>query len=548
MSTENTAENASSQSPSDAPIHSAPATETSPVTESSPAAPPAAEAHAPISSAAPHAEPTESEEAVKRRVQLNPTFIPGQARALAVATGAIAPVAPEVPADEVGQAVQEAIVQAASQPAHAPKGPVELPPKENLDAAMEAEIAAAMSNAPLPELREAAPIGPEAKVDEEAPPSGLTEGAKVSGTIQSITGDDVFVDIGSRMPGVVSLRQFSPKRPPVVGEKVGVFIAKIDEASGLIACNLPRGTSKVSGDWDALSDGQVVECMVEKTNKGGLDVKVGSLRGFMPASQVDMGYVANLESFVGQKLRCKVTEVKPARRRLVVSRRMLLMEERESSESEMMETIDVGQSFNGRVKSVKDYGAFIDLGGVDGFLHIGQMSWVRISHPSEVLQEGQQVQVQVLTVDKATKKISLGMRQLSQNPWVSVETKYPKGFRVSGKVTRTEPFGAFVELEPGVEGLIHISELDHKRVRRVTDILNVGQEVEAQVVELDPTKKRISLSLKALSVAPPEEMPPEEPETRSRRDSFDRRNKGQLKGGTSGSGKPGMFGNPRDFQ
>ena len=373
------------------------------------------------------------EDAPKRRVQLNPTFVPVQARPMpGMAEAAEEEHAPALP-QEVGQAVQEAIAQANAQSAHVPNTPVELPGKDVLDAEMEREIADAMSGATMkPELAEERPANAAAE-EEDAPPTGLAEGAKVSGTIQSITGDDVFIDLGSRMAGVVSFRQFSPKRPPVVGEKVTVFIAKISEDTGIITCNLPRGATKVTGDWDAISDGQVVDCVVEKTNKGGLDVKVGSLRGFMPASQVDLGYVANLEAYVGQKLRCKVTEVKPNRRRLVLSRRVLLMEEREVSESEMMQTIEVGQTFTGRVKSIKDYGVFVDLGGVDGFLHIGQISWVRISHPSEVVQEGQQIQVQVVTVDKDSKKIGLGMRQLTQNPWGNVENKYPKGSRVTGQ-------------------------------------------------------------------------------------------------------------------
>jgi small subunit ribosomal protein S1 len=199
----------------------------------------------------------------------------------------------------------------------------------------------------------------------------------------------------------------------------------------------------------------------------------------------------------------------------------------------------------GRVKSIKDYGAFLDLGGIDGFLHIGQMSWVRIQHPSEILTQGQDVEVKVLSVDKEKKKIGLGMRQLSANPWTTAEAKYAKGSTVTGRVTRTEPFGAFVELEPGVEGLVHISELDHKRVRRVTEVLNVDQTATVQVLEVDPQKKRISLSLKALMAKPDE--PQEEAVAPAAGPVYERKRKEPLRGGIGGTAPGGLFGDPRKF-
>jgi len=261
-----------------------------------------------------------------------------------------------------------------------------------------------------------------------------------------------------------------------------------------------------------------------------------------------MGYVANLDSYVGQKFRAQVTEVKPARRRLILSRRVLIADEREVAEKEAMQNLAPGQTLPGRVKTIKDYGAFVDLGGVDGFLHIGQMSWVRINHPSEILKEGQQVEVQVLSVDKDTKKISLGMRQLSSNPWQLAADKYAKGTNVTGKVTRVEPFGAFIELEPGVEGLVHISELDHKRIKRVTEVLDVGQMVEVQCLEVDPGRKRISLSVKALRAKP--EAPPkpqDEDLAPGKGEVYQRKTKGPLKGGMGGANAGGLFGNPKDY-
>ncbi|MFG0334786.1 MAG: 30S ribosomal protein S1, partial [Maioricimonas sp. JB049] len=261
--------------------------------------------------------------------------------------------------------------------------------------------------------------------------------------------------------------------------------------------------------------------------------------------QVDLGYIADLAPFVGQKLQARVIEVSPERRRLVLSRRALLQEERAVAEQELLQTLAAGETRTGRVKTIKDYGAFVDLGGVDGFLHIGQISWNRINHPSEAIQEGQQVEVKVLSIDAESKKISLSMRQLEANPWTLAEDKYPKGSVVSGKVTRTEAFGAFVELEPGVEGLVHISELDHRRVKRVTEVLNVGQVAQVQVLEVDPGRKRISLSVKALLEKPA--MPTDEDQAPGGGTPYERKRKGPLKGGVGGSGKGGLFGNPNDF-
>jgi small subunit ribosomal protein S1 len=208
--------------------------------------------------------------------------------------------------------------------------------------------------------------------------------------------------------------------------------------------------------------------------------------------------------------------------------------------------LEIDQTYSGTVKTLKEYGAFIDIGGVDGFLHIGEISWTRVNHPSDVLAEGQAVDVKIIALDREKKKISLGMRQLAANPWSTAEANYRPGSTVSGKVTRTADFGAFVELEPGVEGLIHISELDHRHVRKVTEVLTVGQSVDVQVLEVDPARKRISLSLKALQPKPqPEEKAvaeqPASPERPQRKKPM------KLKGGIGGPTKGGLFGNPKDF-
>jgi small subunit ribosomal protein S1 len=370
--------------------------------------------------------------------------------------------------------------------------------------------------------------------------------------VQSIAGDDVFFDVGFRSPALVSLRQFDPEKKLEVGQQLTIVVDKVSPAEGLIHANLPRGRRKIQGNWDAVAVGQVVDCMVTKTNKGGLEITVSSLRGFLSASQVDMHYVSDLEKYVGEKLTVKITEANRAKRNLIVSRRAYLQEERDANAQDIWGNLEVGQAKKGVVKTLKDYGAFIDIGGVDGFLHIGEMSWNRIRHPSDLLSEGQEVDVQILTLDRDRNRIGLGMRQLSQNPWDSATSKYAQGTAVSGKVTRTTDFGAFVELEPGVEGLVHISELDYRRVNKVTDMLNVGDEPELQVLEVDLGRKRISLSLKALKEKPPEldkkpEKKSDEDLAPSAGEGYSRKRKGPLKGGTGGSEGGGLFGNPGDF-
>ncbi|MBX3444413.1 MAG: S1 RNA-binding domain-containing protein [Planctomyces sp.] len=526
-----------------------------------PAAPPAPAAEPSADSGSGPVETPEQPQAAapeesggERRLRLNPVADPAQFKP----RPSISEEGAEAVAGSDASPAEAQLVAAAEQardsaPPPPPRQAVEIPRDVDLDAETEAEIAAALASGELGELSPVTPAPEEGAAEDgeaaEAPaPGELAPGTKLIATIQTIHGDNVFVDFGLRTTGVVSLRQFNPQKPPQVGDKQEVVVDRLDEKEGLALCNLPRGRTRASGDWDALAVGQVVDCIVEKTNKGGLEVKVSTLRGFMPASQVEMGYIANLDQYVGQKLQARITEVKPARRRLILSRRALLAEEREHSEKEVLQTLEPGAQLPGRVKTIKDYGAFIDIGGIDGFLHIGQMSWVRISHPSEILQEGQQVQVQVLSIDKDSKKISLGMRQLAANPWGLAADKYAKGTQATGKVTRTEPFGAFIELEPGVEGLVHISELDHKRVKRVTEVLDVGQMVEVQVLEVDPGRKRISLSVKALKAKPEAPAKPSDEELApGKGQAYERRSKGPLKGGIGGNLGGGLFGNPRDF-
>jgi small subunit ribosomal protein S1 len=490
--------------------------------------------------------------AASPRARLNPTVNAEMAKAVPSVNPSTAKPAVEasVPTTDEPQA-EEATEEAAEASAPA-AAPVELPARDiDLDAALEAEIEAAVQadESVATAAVETQQAADEAEATEGSEPDTLEPGARLKAKVESLHGDNVFFDLPGRSPGVVSARQFLTDKPPSVGDEFEVVVERVDEAEGLIVLNLPRGKRSVGGNWDAVAKGQVVDCMVTKTNKGGLEVTVSSLRGFMPASQIDLSYVGDMEVYVGQKLPAVVTEANPKKRNLVVSRRAFLEIARKEAAEELWKTLAEGQSFTGKVKTIKDYGAFIDIGGVDGFLHIGEISWSRLNHPSDVLSEGQEVEVQVIKLERDKKRISLGMKQLKADPWTLAATNYPVGAAVSGRVTRTMDFGAFVELEPGVEGLVHISELDYSRVNKVTDVLNVDQHVELKVLEVDPSRRRIGLSLKQLKEKPPEmkaaAAEPDEPVE----PLPERKRKGPLKGGTGPDTKGGgLFGNPNDFK
>jgi small subunit ribosomal protein S1 len=486
-------------------------------------------------------------EEVTRRVTLNPT---GSEEFKAV--GSVDPAKLERGRDIDADAEREARPMREpsqhAQPISRQSSTVEMPIEQELDAALEAEINAAMGGGTSSSVGEVGTIT--APIAEAPAEDTLTQGKKLKGKVALLHGEDMFLDLGFRSQGILPLKQFEGKEVPAVGTELTVIVHKVSPEEGLIHVNLPSGRQKVQGNWDAVQVGMVVDCTVSKTNKGGLEVNVGSLRGFMPSGQVALHFVENLESFVGQKLSVKILEANRAKKNLIVSRRALLIEERAEAEQKILATLEVGQTLDGTVKTIKDYGAFVDLGGVDGFIHIGQMSWQHIKHPKEVLGEGQAVQVKVISISEDKKKIGLSVKQLSSSPWENAASKYGVGEKVTGTVTRLTDFGAFVQLEPGVEGMVHISELDHKRVSRVADVVTVGQALELQVRDVDPVKRRIGLSLKSLKAKPeaatpaPEETP-EEPAA-----PLPPKRKVPLKGGRERDEpqRGGMFGNPSDFR
>jgi small subunit ribosomal protein S1 len=330
------------------------------------------------------------------------------------------------------------------------------------------------------------------------------------GRVVSVHGEDVFVDVGGRTQGVLAIAQF-PEGTPAAGQEVDVTIEGYDNADGLLILSR-QGAAAVAVDWSSVAEGMIVDARVTGTNKGGLAVEVNGIRGFIPVSQIDLYRVEDTQAFVNQKLRCVITEANPVEKNLVLSRRELLEREREEAREKLWQELAEGQIRMGVVRNVKEFGAFLDLGGVDGLLPVGEMSWNRIDDPATVVQIGQQLRVAVIRLDRERRKITLGLKQLLPSPWDDIESRYPPKTTVSGKVTRLMDFGAFVELEPGIEGLIHNSELSTRYVRHPKEVVQPGQQVQVTVLKVDPTERRIGLSLKAALQDAAEAAEPE-PET-----------------------------------
>lgn len=369
----------------------------------------------------------------------------------------------------------------------------------DLDDEIERELAEAMGDASFDDILNAAA---------ESEDVG-SSGPRKKGTIIQIHGNDVFVEIpGGRSQGLIPLTQFDVEDRPQVGDVVECYVTGAVE--GMLTLSLEGAAEHA--DWSTVNEGMIVEARVLETNKGGLSVNVNGIRGFMPISQIDLYRVENAETYVNQRLKCVVTEANREDRNLVVSRRALLEKDREEKQEKLWQTLEVGQIYRGVVGTIKDFGAFVDIGGVDGLLPVGEISWTRINHPSDVLEPGQPVEVKVVRIDESRRRLSLSLKQLMESPWETVRVRYGPGTRVEGKVTKIMDFGAFVELEPGVEGLVHISELALFRVNRVNDVVQVGQDVEVMVLSIDEDRQRISLSLKATQVEEKEEEEAEEEE------------------------------------
>lgn len=328
----------------------------------------------------------------------------------------------------------------------------------------------------------------------------LEPGTRVSGTVVSVGPDTAFIDLGGRRQGALKLIGLDGN--PEIGQVLELSIGSFNEDDGLYDV-APANRAIAVEDWSQLEAGMIVAAKVTAANKGGVECDVAGLRGFMPASLVSNWRVENLEELVGQTVEALVTEIVPAARRLVLSRRAVLERQAADARTKMLETLEIGDLLDGIVRSVRDFGAFVDIGnGVDGLVHVSQMSWDRVKTPTDVLEVGQKVRVAVKNVDRQTGKIGLSIRDTVESPWRSAGEKYHVGAAVRGTVSRIAQFGAFVRLEPGVEGLVHVSELAHRHVQSVSSVVREGETVECKVLSCDPDEQRISLSIKALATPP----------------------------------------------
>ena len=335
------------------------------------------------------------------------------------------------------------------------------------------------------------------------------EGEIVKGTVVAVQRDNVIIDIGGKSEGMIALNEFHDAAGQVTvkaGDTIDVYIESRENDDGLVTLSKEKADKmKV---WDEISGAcerdELIEGTISQRVKGGLSVTIkGGVKAFLPGSQVDLRPIRNLDKLIGQTYSFKVIKFNKKRGNIVLSRRVLLEKERDEQKTKTLETLEEGKVVRGVIKNITEYGAFVDLGGIDGLLHITDMSWGRVNHPEELFKVGDEVTVKVLKYNPETERVSLGLKQTQEDPWSHAEEAYPPGKKVHGKVMSITDYGAFVELEPGVEGLIHVSEMSWtKKVKHPSKLLEVGQEIDCQVLEVDAKAKRISLGLKQLEPDP----------------------------------------------
>ncbi len=341
----------------------------------------------------------------------------------------------------------------------------------------------------------------------ESDQKALKEGDVVRGTIVGLDSETVQVDVGFKSEGLVPLWELMDDEGKVLvreGDSVDVLVEEVEDSEGRIVLSKEKADRlKI---WDEISKAfdadQAVDGTIVSRVKGGLSVDIG-VKAFLPGSQVDLRPVRNLEHLLGERLQFKIIKFNKRRGNIVLSRRALLEKERERQRKETLETLEVGQIVDGVIKNITDYGAFIDLGGIDGLLHVTDMSWGRVNHPNELFQVGDQLKVKVLKFDPESERVSLGLKQIQPDPWVDAAHKYPIGKRIQGKVVSLADYGAFIELEPGIEGLVHVSEMSWtKRVKHPSKVVEVGDEVDTIVLDIDEVNRKISLGMKQIEPNP----------------------------------------------
>ena len=339
-------------------------------------------------------------------------------------------------------------------------------------------------------------------VDAPGAPSGTGQGVR-KGKVIAVHRGDIFVDLGGKSQGLLTADQWGGKTLPAVGDWIEVTIEGYNNAEGMLI--LSREGAVQAATWQTMEEGTLVEGRVTGHNKGGLELDISGIRAFMPISQIDFERIEadELGQFVNRRMRCEVVEVRRDERTVVVSRRNAMQREREAAGAELMESLQEGQLVHGTVKTIMPYGAFVDIGGIDGLVHISDMSHSRVNDPHEVVKEGQELEVKILKIDRDTRKLSLGLKQVMPDPWDSAAGKYPPEAVVTARVVKLMDFGAFAELEPGVQGLIPISEMSfERRISHPREVVSEGEVVKVRVLKVDPAAGRISLSIKRVGDDP----------------------------------------------
>jgi small subunit ribosomal protein S1 len=349
--------------------------------------------------------------------------------------------------------------------------------------------------------------------DYDAKIVSFEEGDVLTGLVVRVDRDEILVDVGYKSEGVIPLSELSirrnidPSEEVALGDEVDALVLTKEDNEGRLILSKKR--ARFEKAWrrieEAAESGEAVEGLVIEVVKGGLIIDLG-VRGFLPASLVDIRRVQDLDEFLGQPLRCRVIELNRSRNNVVLSRRAVLEEERREVRQRILDTLDVGLVVDGQISNIVDFGAFVDLDGIDGLIHISELSWSHVTHPSEILEIGQKVRVKVLDIDRERQRISLGLKQTQTDPWQQVLDHYHQDDVVHGRVTKAVTFGAFVEIVPGVEGLVHISELAAHHVENPREVVQNGQEVLVKIIEIDAERRRLSLSIKR--VEPDDEVQP----------------------------------------
>ena len=335
--------------------------------------------------------------------------------------------------------------------------------------------------------------------------SSFKKGEIIEGTVVDISDKDVRIDIGFKSEGVIPISEFAYTGVPELNSVIKVFINEIENGEGKLLLSKKKADYQINIERikKAYTDKSSLSGIIRRRVKGGMIVDILGIEAFLPGSQMSLKPIPNLDQFIGKELLFKVVTIDEEHRNIILSRRLVLEEEAEQKRQELLRKIQIDSELDGEVKNITQYGAFIDLGGIDGLLHLTDMSWGKLNHPSEMLQIGDKVKVKVINFDPESNRISLGMKQLVPHPWENIEIKYPEGSRITGKVVNIKPFGAFVELEPGVEGLVHISEMSWtKKITDAHNFLKIGDTINAIVLDIDKENKRISLGMKQMEPNP----------------------------------------------